>query len=265
MAKLNYFTFKNDKDLMSDEMVNNAIDRLRKRWKRIADYHAEHNRETICSKCNNEEFDYHHNRSVCTKCGNEEEKEISHQDAVKLGCATRTLSGCLRELMGSELAAKAKKQKLSKNELRELNFSLEEFNDLEFTDAEREFLNRRFAELLDEVGGRANRVDMFQTYQLAVQELKIMNMNRLSNFEDVDVMDRKREMDIYRNLISDLKAAKSKRDDVKDKTVMQDLAEKAKALNLDEKIKEHVDYLNGEYKEYLEEAKERKKSVGNKF
>lgn len=264
MAKLNYFTFSNDPDLMSDEMVAKAVERLKERWKKIANYHSIHNRETICPKCNNEDFTYYHNRAECDNCGNEVRKEITHQEAVKIGCATRTLSGCLREIMGSELAKKAREQEVSAEELRTLPFSLESFNEVEFTDSEIEYLNRRYQQLLDEIG-RGNYVDTFMVNQLVVQELKIMNMNRLDKYQEVKSADRKREMAIYNDLVKNLKAARANREDVEDKTIIQELAEKAKALNLEQKVKEHVEYLNGEYTDYLKEAKKRKESVGNPY
>lgn len=265
MPKLNYFTFKNNQDLMSDPMIKKAIERLEKRWKKIADYHKENNPETICKECGNEEFEYKHNRAICTNCGNEVEKEIEHKQAVKIGCATRTLSGCLREIMGSELAKKAKEAKPSEEELRSLPIDLENFSDVEYTESEIKYLNRRYQQLLDEIG-RGNQVDTFMVNQLVRQELKIMNMNRKDQFNnDVSSTDRKREMKIYRDLVRDLKAAKSNREDVEDKTIIQEMAEKAKEIGIDKEIKEHVEYLNNDFQEYLEEAEERKQEVGNPY
>ncbi|MFW6377394.1 MAG: TFIIB-type zinc ribbon-containing protein [bacterium] len=264
MAKLDYFSFKNNEDLMSDEFLMKVIDKLEERWERIAEYHEQYNPETMCKECNGEEFDYHHNKAVCTNCGNEIKKDIAHQEALKIGCASRTFLSVLKEFFAGELGRKAKESKPTSEQLRNLPFSLEEFNEIEYSESEIEYLNRRYQQLLDEIG-RGNYVDTFMVNQLVVQELKIMNMNRLGKYQDIKSSDRKKEIEIYDKLVKNLKAARANRDDVEDKTVIQELAEKAKALNLEQKVKEHVEFLNSDYTEYLKEAKKRKEEVGNPY
>jgi len=265
LAKLNYVTFKEDPDLMSDPLVQRAIDKLKERWGRIAEYHKENNPEEKCYECGNEVFDYRYNRAICENCGNEVEKEIEHKEAVKIGCASRKFMSVLKEMLAAELGKKAREKKLSEDELRKLPFSLKDFNEAEYTKQEREYLRQRYEELLDEIG-RGNYTDTFMVYNLVQQELKILNLKRQDNhLDEIDSMDMKRQMSIYRDLAKDLKAARANRDDVEDRTVLQELAEKADEMELHKEVEKHVKYLEEKHQEYLEKSKERRKEVGNPF
>ncbi|MFW6002733.1 MAG: hypothetical protein ACOCQD_05270 [archaeon] len=260
---LNYWDYKRNEDLLDDELIQKAFELLRKRRKELSEWIEEH--DPVCKKCGTtKDMEYQWNKKICHNCNYKEDYNVP--PPVNGGkTMSRKISQIIKELFGMELGKRKKDQKPKPKDLRELSFSLDSFSDAQYTDSEIEFLNRRYSQLLDEIGGRGNYVDMFQVYQLAEQELKIMNMNRLDKFEKVSATDRKREMDIYRNLVKDLKAAKADRDDVEEQTIIQELAEKAHALELDKEIQEHVKYLETEYKDYLKMSKERRKKKGNPY
>lgn len=264
MAKLDYFSFKKNEELMSDELVQRVVNKLEEKWAKIAKFHEENNPEIICRKCSEKEFEYYHNKAICKSCRHEIAKEISHQEAVKIGCASRTFLSNLKEFFAGEMGRKAKEAKPSSEQLRNLPISLETFSEIEYTEAEIEFLNRRYSQLLDEVG-RGNYVDQFMVYKLVQQELKLLNMDREDKFGNIKSADRKRELEMYRSLVKDLKAAKSNRSDVEEQTIIQELAEKAHALELDKEIQKHVEYLETDFKDYLKMSKERREKKGNSY
>lgn len=259
---ITYWKFKKKEHLIDDDLIARAIELLEQRREKMAKW-IEVN-DPRCSNCGEKEsMEYKWNQKICGECDYKEEYTVPAPAKGGL-TLSRRLGQIIKELFGNQIRAEDQKEEPSKDELREVEFSLEDFSEIEYTDAERDFLIKRYNELLNEIG-RGNRVDAFQVYMLARQELKLLNLNRKDQFEEIDALDRKRELEIYNTLLTKLKAAKKDRDDVKDKTILQELSEKAKNLGIEESVRNHVNHLKKDYQEYLEKSKKRREKVGNPY
>ncbi|MGM0409470.1 MAG: hypothetical protein ACQEQF_01805 [Bacillota bacterium] len=259
---ITYFKFNKYKDLIDDELIGRAFELLESRREKMAKW-IEKN-DGICSNCGKKEnMEYEWNNKKCHDCGYEEEYTVP--PPAKGGLTlSRSISQIIKELFGNQIRAHKQKEKPTKQQLRELEFSLKDFSEVEYTPAEREFLLERYNQLLDEIG-RGNQVDRFAIHSLARQELKLLKLEREDKFGNIETVDKKREIDIYNKLVKNLKAAKNQRDNVEDKTIIEELGERAQKIGIEESIRNHVEHLKTDYLDYLDKSKERRERVGNNY
>ncbi|MFP4017683.1 MAG: hypothetical protein ACOC5T_01205 [Elusimicrobiota bacterium] len=257
---ITYFKFKKYEHLVDDELFGEALALLDKRRKKMANWIKEN--DPKCASCGIEEkMEYEWNEKKCNECGYVEEYTVP--PPAKGGLTlSRKLPQIMKELFGNRIRAEKQREEPSEQDLRELEFTLDDFSDFEYTEAERKFLLRRYNQLLDEIG-RGNQVDRFAIHQLAKQELKLMGMERKDKFKGIKSTDKKREIDIYDKLVKNLKAAKAQRENVKDKTIIEELAERAKEMGIEQSVRNHVEHLKSDYREYLKKSASRRAKIGN--
>jgi ribosomal protein S6 len=264
--KLTYWTVKQNEDLIDDDLIQDAIDLLQKRFNRMSEYIEEKYPAKKCSECGNKEFDYYHNKAICTNCGNKIDKILEHQEAVKLGCTSRKLYSVIKEVFSIRLAKKRNEQKPKEKDLRNLKYSIDDFNSGEYTQSEIEFLKKRFNELMEQTG-KAKGADPMMIRSMVIKELQIYNIERKEAVGiEVDRMKVKDIYALYRDLTSDLQFSKGTRENEDEQDALTILIsedeELNEDLNIDNEFKEFMQEFT-EIKKYKKEAKKRREKSGN--
>ena len=267
MGKLTYWTIKENEDLIDDDLIKNAIKLLQKRFDKITKYIKENYPEKIC-ECGCESFTYYHHKAICDGCKKEIVKKLNPIEYSKLGVTSRKLPSIIKELFALELGKKRKSEKPTKNQLRNLKYSIDNFNTGEYTDSEVKFLTKRYNELLEE-SGKAKGTDPTMLRSLVIKELQIQNIERkeATGYE----VNRNKIKDIYKiymDLSKELNISKNTRKDDKEKNILSSLISEDEELNedlsLNKEFERHMQELN-KMEEYKKLAKVRREKVGNMY
>lgn len=266
--KLTYWTVKQNEDLIDDDLIQDAIDLLQKRFNRMSEYIEEKYPVKKCKECGNKEFDYYHNKAICTNCGNKVDKILEHQEAVKLGCTSRRLYSVIKEVFSIRLAKKRKEQTPKEKDLRNLKYSIDNFDTGEYTKSEVEFLKNRFDELMRQAG-KAKGADPMMIRSMVIKELQIQNIERKEAVgKSVDRLKAKDIYKLYRDLTSDLKFSKGTRENEDQQDALSELISEDEQLNEELDIDSEFEEFMQEFTEitkYKKEAKKRREKVGNPY
>lgn len=254
---------KYKEDVMSDELVADALELLKKRFDRMANWLEENDPVEECPDCGHDEFKYMHDGAVCKECGYKVDKKVPYP--VKGGVvASRKLESVIKEKFASRMEEQRRTEEPPEDALASMPFEIEGFDTGEYTEEQVKYLNRRYKTLLQE-NNIQNEVDKFYVRSLVVRELKLMMLERKDAVKNnVDSMDIKRQYKIYNDLSDKLKANRSSRSDSEEESFFSDMEEKLEEEDLDE-IFEMYNQKEKEKEEYKEKAKQRKEEVGNPY
>ncbi|MFW6310808.1 MAG: hypothetical protein ACOC1K_01080 [Nanoarchaeota archaeon] len=250
---LNAFTYFKYEDLLDDELVKTAIEKLRERRERLVQWQKDNDPLEECPECGSEDIQYKWNKRICNNCGYEEDY---HVPTGKGGItASRKLESVIKEFFGNRMAVRKRKQKPNKSDLKHLPISIDKFDTGEYTESEMKFLVKRFEDYVDSLG-TIEPNDEFMIHSLVLQELKIKKLFRQEalNPDEVDSLDKKRELDVYNNLAKELKSTKATREGDETKDVIQEVIS-------DFKDDEEIDKLMEEHKKEKEERNKKLKEI----
>ncbi|MFW6009108.1 MAG: hypothetical protein ACOCP8_07585, partial [archaeon] len=192
---LTYWTVKQNKELLDDDLIQDAIELLQKRFNKMSNFIEEKYPEKKCKECGNEEFEYYYNRAICKNCGYKIDKKLSYEEINKLGCNSRKLFSVIKELFSLRLARDRNKQKPKEIDLRNLEYSIDRFDTGEYTPEEAKFLKKRYNELMKQAG-KAKGADPTMIRSMVIKELQIQNIERkeAAGFE----VERLKAKDLYK-------------------------------------------------------------------
>ena len=256
---LDGYTFKRYEDLLDDELVQDAIELLRKRYQKMADWLEGNSDYTECEECGSDDFEYKHNGIKCKNCSHFHEEEVPYPGQGGVA-GSRKLESCIKELFSGKMGKKRKEEKPSKQDLRELEFGIEKFDTGEYTQEEIKFIKNRYEDIMEE-SQTSNAVDKFYIRNLVEQELKIMQMRRQEAVgENIDSMDKKREFDVYNKLASKVKVSRDQRDNQGQESVLEKLSQMGSEIDIGE-----IEEISDEEKEKIEKSKKRMRESGNEL
>jgi hypothetical protein len=261
---LSGWDFKEYEHLLDDNLINQAIDILEQRYKKMADWIKENEGIDSCSNCKSNNLHFAHNGIECNECGHFEKVKVPYPSQGGT-VASRKLESVIKELFSSKMQEQRKKEKPSEKQLERLPFEVDDFDSGEYTKEQVEYLTRRYSTLVEE-DNIIKSTDKFYIRSLVIQELKIMTLERQQAIGmDISSTDIKRQYEIYNKLATKVKANKSSRGDEGQTDFLKDMEEK-----LDKReIKEIVDdYFTEDLQlrqEYLEMSKQRREEVGNPY
>lgn len=260
---LRYYDFKRNEELMSDELIQNAVKLLEKRFNKMSNWIKYNTDMEKCPECDSKDLEYFHNGIKCKDCNHFIDVEVPfpvHGGII----SSRKLESAIKELFASKMGQKRRKEKPNEDDLRELPYKLDGFDTGEYTESETEYLDQRYNELMQE-NEVNNSVDKFYIRSLVTQELKVMRLQREEAAGlDIKSQDKKREYDVLNKLTSKLKASKDTRDNEGERGLLNEILDDIKEEGVGKEIEEYKEKQKKKEK-YLEKSEKRRKEVGNEF
>lgn len=253
-------------ELLTDELVEEAAELLKKFYKRMADWIEENEPLYECPECQNKDLIYRHDGIQCN-CGYFKEVEVPYP--AKGGCcATRTLEGCIKQLFAGKMGQQRKKEKPSKKTLRNLEYAIDKFNTGEYTQEEVKFLNSRFKYYMEQID-KEKGTDPTMIRSLVIKELQMQNIERQEALGLV--VDRLKAKDIYNlyiDLSGKLKFTKNTRDNENEQDALLFLISEDEEMNADLEIEGDLRNFLTKYsdmEDLKKEAKQLRIEVGNPY
>lgn len=259
---LSNLTYNCYKDLMDDELIRKAVERLKKRRATIVEWQKESDPLEECPNCEGENIKYKWDRRICKDCGYEE--DYSAPTKQKGVPNSLKLESIIKEVFGIKLANKRKEEKVKPKEISKLPISLTEFDTGEYTNEEVKFLVERYKSYIDNIG-ELEPNDEFMIHSLVLQELNIKKLYRLEavDSESVKSSDKKKEMKVYRDMAQELESTKASRKGDEKRDVISGIVDEFE----DESIEEYLEEFKNERKERKEKLEEieENKEVDNPY
>jgi DNA-directed RNA polymerase subunit RPC12/RpoP len=251
-----------EKDIMSDELVKEALHILEKKYDKMSNWIKENKSIDSCPKCDSKNLEYKHNGIVCNDCNHKVEIKVPYP--AKGGvCASRKLESIIKELFSSKMNKQIENEKPPTEMINNLPFDINSFDTGEYTKEQANYLKNRYSTLIEQ-NNITNEVDKFYVRSLVVRELKLFTLERqIAIGEEVESVDLKREYKIYDDLASKLKANKASRGDNDEESFFADMEKVIEGEEIEEMIKKY--YNNSEREEYLKKSKKRREEAGNPY
>jgi hypothetical protein len=266
---LSYFSFIENEEIFDDKLIKDAIKELEKRYVKMADWIKENKGINNCPKCNSDDLDYKHNGIECNNCNHFKEVKVPYpaQGGV---VASRKLESVLKEMFGTRLGRKRKKEKPTKNQLKSLPFKIGRFNTGEYTPTGMKFLKNRYQELINQDDQDLIGADNFLCHIMAEQELMLQKIYRRQALEigkaKSNTLDKQREFKVYNDIIDNLEYSKKSRKVDKEENALDEIVG-----NLDNDVGD-IGQLISKYekekeedKKVLEESKQKRREAGNPY
>ncbi|MFW6030657.1 MAG: hypothetical protein ACOCRO_10480 [Halanaerobiales bacterium] len=262
---LSPYDFEKYKDeVFDDELIEEAMNRLQKIYRKMALWIKKHKPIKKCPECGYEDLKYRHDGILCKRCKHLKEVEVppSNKGGVP---NNRSLEGLIKEVFGQRMLEAKRKSKPSKDQLDDLPFEVDNFDSGEYTESQVNYLKNRYNTLIEE-NRVNNEVDRFYIRSMVIRELEIMRLERLkaTKPKSVDSNELKKQYDIYNKLSSKVKADKASRDDDDEQAFYDDMDKTLEDSDI-RKIIEEYQNSKKEREEYLEKSKQRREEVGNPF
>lgn len=261
MAKLNYFDIKMNEELLTDDLVERAFELLEERYGKMSNWVKENTNIITCDKCDSHNLEYRHDGVRCLDCNHFTEVDVPYPGQGGV-VASRRLFSIILELFAMEMGKKRCDAKPKKDQLRHLKFDINRFDTGEYTDAEIEFLERRYQELVEE-NNIVNPADKFSVRAVCIQELKLMNVEReIAIGQGITENNLQKLYRIYDQLVKSAKLDKSSRENEDDYNALREMEKQAIKHGVDKEIQELIEQTE-DVLSYLEISKKRKEEVGN--
>jgi hypothetical protein len=254
---------KYKEDVMSDELIADALELLKKRYDKMANWLQENDPVDKCPECSSTEIKYVHDGAICKECDHKINEKVPYP--VKGGVvASRKMESVIKEVFASRMEEQRRTEEPPEDALASMPFEIEGFDTGEYTEEQVRYLNKRYKTLLQE-NNIQNEVDKFYVRSLVVRELKLMMLERRDAVKgDVDSMDIKRQYKIYNDLSDKLKANRSSRSDTEEESFFSDMEDMLEEEDMEDILAQYNKEEEAR-KEYREKAKKRKEEVGNPY
>lgn len=265
MGKINYFDIKMNEELLTDDLVERAFELLEERYGKMSDWIKDNSNIITCDKCGKHNLEYRHDGIRClnSNCGHFMEIDVPYPGQGGV-VGSRRLFSIILELFAMEMGKKRKEEKLKKDQLRHLKFDINRFDTGEYTEAEIDFLERRYQELVEE-NNIINPADKFLVRAVVIQELKLMNVEReITIGNGISENNLKKLYDIYDKLVKSAKLDKSSRENEDDYNALREMEKEAVKHGVDEELNKLINQKE-EMLDFLENSKIRREEVGNEF
>ncbi|MFW6377198.1 MAG: hypothetical protein ACOCZ5_00995 [bacterium] len=261
---LSYYDFREFEDLLDDEMIDQAIYRLKERRKDFANWIKDNDPLQSCPECGSENAGYEWNKRLCKDCGYKEDYQVPmpHEGGKS---ASRELYQIIKELFGSKMGQERHKHKPKKKDLKNMPIHLSDFNTGEYTNSQIEFLEKRYKQYENSIGTLEPN-DEFMISALVKQELKVFMISReeIVNPNSISSTDKKREIDLLVDLAQEIKSTKSTRTNDEEKSAFNNLYEQFKGESIDSLL-ESYEEKKKEREEQLKKSKKARKDAGNPY
>lgn len=254
--------FKNNEDLMTDEVIQRGLEILAKNRNKYREWIKENDPVSKCPVCTFKNIGYSWDKIYCLDCGWSVDYEVKYMDVR----VPNNLEAILKQAFGSKLGAKNYNEKITKDDLKKFPIKLNDFATGEYTEQEIEFLQERMDDILSTEHIEFSQKDMASVHFLALQELKLKKLFRRETIMDEVDSDlskvKKDELTVYDKLkakVDDIIEAQAKSDE--ELSLFDKISrEFSKDDDFAEILDEYVTQME-EVEEKIKESEERRRKI----